>query len=143
LSIIVPTNLAEGDPQRIARRVAAAMRDHLALPSRAAIADNEPNRRTELQRLLKAGREGSLTATDLPHIRGGFLPSVTISFRKKLEGLGELKALTLFARSQPRSQLGDDELSEYLAEFEHDRRLIGYTVDPEGHTADLDITEAD
>jgi len=139
LSIIVPTNLAEGDPQRIARRVAAAMRDHLALPSRAAIADNEPNRRTELQRLLKAGREGSLTATDLPHIRGGFLPSVTISFRKKLEGLGELKSLTLFARSQ----LGDDELSEYLAEFEHDRRLISHTVDPEGHTADLDITEAD
>ena len=115
------------------------MRDHLALPSRAAIADDEPNRRAELQRLLKAGRDGSLTATDLPHIRGGFLPSVATSFRKKLEGLGELRSLTLFARSQ----LGDDELSEYLAEFEHDRRLIGYTVDPEGHTADLDITEAD
>ncbi len=43
ISIIVLTNLAEGDPARIARRVAATLRDELRAPARAASADSRPD----------------------------------------------------------------------------------------------------
>jgi CubicO group peptidase (beta-lactamase class C family) len=139
LSIIVLTNLAEGDPARIARHVAAILSDRIALPAPTAIGDTEPARRVELERLLRVGRAGGLTAADLPHIRGGFLPDVAAEYRNTLERLGDLKTLALVARRP----LGDDERSEYLADFADGRRIVVYTVDPQGRTSDLDISEPD
>ena len=139
LSIIVLSNLAEGDPARIARRVAAAISDHLALPARKPIADSEPARRAALERLLRVGRAGELTAADLPHVRGGFAPDIAAEYRSTLAELGDLKSLTLVARSP----LGDDEYSEYLADFANGRRVVSYTVDPQGGAADLDVSEPD
>jgi CubicO group peptidase (beta-lactamase class C family) len=139
LSIIVLTNLAVGDPARIARHVAAVLSDRLALPARTPIGDSEPARRVELERLLRVGRAGGLTAADLPHVRGGFLPDVPAAYRSTLEELGDLKTLSLVARSP----LGDDERSEYLADFANGRRVVVYSVDPQGRTSDLDISEPD
>ena len=139
LSIIVLTNLAEGDPARIAKRVAAVLSDTLPLPQRTPIADSDPARRLELERLLRVGRAGGLTAADLPHVRGGFAPDVAEWYRNTLEELGTLENLALVARRP----LGDDEYSEYLADFAKGRRVVTYTVDPQGRAADLDISEPD
>ena len=139
LSIIVLTNIAEGDPARIAKRVAAVLSDTLPLPQRTPIADSDPARRLELERLLRVGRAGGLTAADLPHVRGGFAPDVAEWYRNTLEELGTLENLALVARRP----LGDDEYSEYLADFAKGRRVVTYTVDPQGRAADLDISEPD
>jgi len=137
LSIIVLTNLAEGDPARIARRVAGVLSDRLAVSPLKAIADSNTARRVELERLLRVGRAGELTAADMPHVRGGFAQDIPAGYRSTLEPLGDLKSLTLVARYP----LGDDEYSEYLAEFTNGRRVVGYTADPEGRASDLDISE--
>jgi CubicO group peptidase (beta-lactamase class C family) len=139
LSIIVLTNLAEGDPARIARHVAAVFSDRLVLPARTPIVDSEPARRIELERLLRVGRAGGLAATDLPHVRGGFAPDIAENYRRALQELGDLKSLTLVARSP----LGDDEYSEYLVDFAKGQRVVGYTVDPQGRASDLDISKPD
>ncbi len=139
LSIIVLTNLAQGDPVRIARRVAAVLSDRLPLPIRTPIADSEPARRVELERLLRVGRAEGLTAADLPHVRGGFAPDVAAQYRSTLAELGDLKSLALVARRT----LGDDEYSEYLAAFAKGQRVVAYTVDPQGRASDLDISEPD
>ena len=139
LSIIVLANLAEGDPARIARHVAAALIDRLALPARTPIHDADPARRAALERLLRIGRAGELTAADLPHVRGGFASDIATEYRHSLDELGDLKSLTLVARHA----IGDDEYSEYLGEFEKGRRVVGYTVDPQGRASDFDISEPD
>ncbi len=113
--------------------------DRLALPALTPIGDSEPARRAALERLLRIGRAGELTAADLPHVRGGFLPDVPAEYRSTLEELGGLKSLTLVARRP----LGDDERSEYLADFANGRRVVVYTVDPQGGASDLDISEPD
>ena len=135
LSVIVLTNLEDADPERIARHVAGALRDDLRPPERRPIADDQPARRTALEQLLQRARAGTLTATDLPHVRGGFQPSNALSFRSSFEGLGDLQSLQLVARDR----LGDDEHSDYLATFAHGRRVVTYTVDSRGGTVDLDI----
>jgi hypothetical protein len=103
------------------------------------IADDKPARREALEQLLARARAGTLTAVDLPHVRGGFQPSNATAIRSEFEGLGELRALALVARDA----LGDDEHSEYLAVFAQGRRLVDYTVDSRGGTVDLDIGLAD
>jgi hypothetical protein len=139
LSLIVLTNLEEADPERIARRVAGVLRDDLRTAEPRPIPDAEPARRATLEPLLQRARAGTLTASDLPHVRGGFQPSNATSYRREFEGLGELRSLELVARDR----LGDDEHSQYLASFARGRRLIDYTVDSRGGTVDLDIGLAD
>lgn len=135
LSLIVLTNLEDADPERIARRVAGVLRDDLRTPDRHAIADTEPARRATLEQLLQRARAGTLNASDLPHVEGGFQPSNATSLRSSFEGLGDLQSLVLVARDP----LGDDEHSDYLATFAHGSRVITYTVDSHGGTVDLDI----
>jgi len=139
LSLIVLTNLEDADPERIARRVAGVLREALHLPDPRPIADDNPARRTALEELLRRARAGTLTAADLPHVRGGFQPSNATGYRSEFEGLGELQSLSLVARDR----LGDDEHSRYLANFERGRRLVDYTVDRRGGTVDLDIALPD
>ncbi len=135
LSLIVLTNLEEADPERIARRVAGVLRDDLRTPEPRPIADDKPALRTALEQLLLRARGGTLTAEDLPHVRGGFQPSNAISYRPDFEGLGDLRSLSLTARDT----LGDDLHSQYLATFAQGRRLVDYTVDGRGGTVDLDM----
>ena len=95
--------------------------------------------RETLERLLKAARAGTLTATDLPYIRGGFSTNVTADWQRRFEELGELRTLTLVAREP----LGDDVASEYLAEFADARRLVVHTLDSLGRTVGLEVGELD
>jgi CubicO group peptidase (beta-lactamase class C family) len=139
LSIIVLTNLEDADPERIARRVAGVLRDDLRTPDPQPIADADPARRTVLEQLLDRARNGRLTASDLPHVRGGFQPSNATSYRSQFKDLGALQSVTLVARDR----LGDDEYLQYLATFAHGRRLVDYTVDSHGGTVDLDISRTD
>ena len=139
LSLIVLTNQEEADPERIARRVAGVLRDDLRTPDRHPITDSKPALRAALELLLARARAGTLTAEDLPHVRGGFQPSNATAYRSEFEGLGELRSLTLVARDP----LGNDEHSEYLAVFASGSRLVDYTVDSRGGTVDLDIGLAD
>ena len=139
LSLIVLTNLEDADPERIARRVAGVLRDDLRTPEPRAITDTEPQRRLALEQFLQRARSGTLNASDLPHVRGGFQPSNATSYRSQFDELGELQSLALVARDR----LGDDEHSQYLAIFARARRLIDYTVDSRGGTVDVDIGQAD
>jgi CubicO group peptidase (beta-lactamase class C family) len=135
LSLIVLTNLEDADPERIARRIAGVLRDDLRTPDPHPIADAEPARHAALEQLLQRARAGTLTASDLPHVRGGFQPSNATGYRSQLDGLGDLQSLALVVRDR----LGDDEHSQYLATFARGRRLVDYTVDSHGGTVDLDI----
>ena len=139
LSVIVLTNFEDADPERIGRRVAGVLRDDLRAPERQPIADTEPARRVALEQLLQRARTGILTASDLPHVRGGFQPSNATSFRSRFDGLGDLQSLVLVTRDR----LGDDEHSDYLATFAHGRRVVNYTVDSHDGTVDLDFALPD
>ncbi len=139
LSLIVLTNLEIADPERIARRVAGALRDDLRTPDPHPIADTDPQRRVVLEQFLQRARTGTLNASDLPHVRGGFQPSNATAYRSQFDELGDLQSLVLIARDR----LGDDEHSEYLATFTRARRLVDYTVDNRGGAVDLDIGLAD
>jgi CubicO group peptidase (beta-lactamase class C family) len=139
MSLIVLTNLEEADPERIARRVAGELRDDLRNPQLHPIADAEPARRAALEQLLQRARAGTLTASDLPHVRGGFQPSNATAYRSQFDELGDMQSLALVVRDR----LGDDEHSQYLATFARGRRLVDYTVDSHGGTVDLDIGLAD
>ena len=135
LSVIVLTNLEDADPERIARRVAGVLRDDLRTPDLHPMADAEPARRTALEQLLQRARTGTLNASDLPHVRGGFQPGNATAYRSQFDQVGDLQSLVLVVRDR----LGDDEHSEYLATFARARRVVDYTVDRRGGTVDLDI----
>lgn len=135
LSLVVLTNLEDADPQRIARHVAGVLRDDLRTSPPRPIVDAEPARRGAVEQLLQRARAGTLNASDLPHVRGGFQPANATSYRNQFDGLGDLRSLALVARDR----LGDDEHSQYLAIFSHGRRLVDYTVDMRGGTVDLSI----
>jgi CubicO group peptidase (beta-lactamase class C family) len=139
LTIVVLSNLAEADPGRIARRLAGIFRDHLAPKPRSPIPDTQPAQRDALEQLLKSARDGTLTATDLPYIRGGFSANILAGWQRRFEDLGDLRTLSLVAREP----LGDDEVSEYVAEFANARRLVVHTLDPLGRTVDLEVGDVD
>jgi hypothetical protein len=139
LAIIVLTNLEEGDPGRIAHHVAGIVRDDLKAPPRRPIADPSPDRQATLRSFVQRAAAGNLTATDLPHVRGGFNRGTATAWRTELDGLGELVSLALMAR-EPQ---GDDEHREYLATFAHGERVIDHDLDPRGATVDFDIEATD
>jgi CubicO group peptidase (beta-lactamase class C family) len=139
LTIIVLTNLGDGDPGRIARRVAGAVRDDLRAPARRPLKDTEPQRQAALRLLMQRAAAGILTAEDLPHVRGGFQPETSTSYRSAFEGLGELQSLELTVREP----IGDDEHREYLATFVHGQRIASYDVDAHGGTVGFSLDPVD
>ena len=139
LGIIVLTNLEDADPARIARRVAGVVHEDLRRPPRRSIADSEPERGAALRQLMQRAAIGSLTAEDLPHVRGGFQPTMATGYRSQFEGLGELQSLELTTREP----LGDDLHQEYLAVFEHGRRVVTYDVDGRGGTVEFGLEKPD
>jgi CubicO group peptidase (beta-lactamase class C family) len=133
LGIVVLTNLEDADPARIARRIAGLMHDDLRAPPRRTIADSQPERRAALRQLMQRAVSGTLTAEDLPHVRGGFQPAMATGYRSQFEGLGELQSLDLTVREP----LGDDLHQEYLAVFGHGQRIVTYDVDARGGTVEF------
>ncbi len=139
LTVIVLCNLGDGDPGRVARRVAAAVRDDLRAPPRRPIADPQPERAAALRQFMQHAAAGSLTAEDLPHVRGGFQPETSTRYRGNFEGLGELQSLELTVREP----FGDDEHLEYLATFAHGQRIVTYDVDARGGTVEFSLDPLD
>jgi CubicO group peptidase (beta-lactamase class C family) len=135
LGLVVLTNLEDADPARIARRVAGSLHDDLRAPPRRTIADSQPERRAALQQLMQRAAAGTLTAEDLPHVRGGFQPAMATGYRSQFEGLGELQSLELTVREP----LGDDLHQEYLGVFAHGRRVVTYDVDARGGTVEFGL----
>ena len=139
LGLVVLTNLENADPARIARRVAGVVHDDLQAPPRRPIADPEPARREALRQLMQRAASGTLTAEDLPHVRGGFQPAMATGYRSEFEGLGELQSLELMTREP----LGDDLHLEYLAVFAHGQRIVTYDVDTRGGAVEFGLGEPD
>lgn len=137
LGLVVLSNLEDSDPARIARRVAGVVHEDLRPPPRRAIADPEPGRREALRQLMQRAASGTLTAEDLPHVRGGFQPAMVTGYRSQFEGLGELQSLDLVTREP----LGDDLHLEYLAVFAHGRRIVTYDVDVHGGAVEFGLGE--
>ena len=139
LGLVVLTNLENADPARIAHRVAGVVHDDLQVPPRRTIADSQPERREALRQLMQRAANGSLTAEDLPHVRGGFQSPMATGHRSEFDGLGELQSLELTVREP----LGDDSHQEYLAVFSHGKRIVTYDVDARGDTVEFNLEKAD
>ena len=139
LAIIVLANLEEADPGRIVHHVAGIVLDDLRPAPRRPIADPDPARAAALRLFMQRAATGNLTASDLPHVRGGFQPATSTAWRDDFKGLGELQTLELTAREMQ----GDDEHREYLATFAHGQRLVSHDLDPQGATVDFDLDLAD
>jgi CubicO group peptidase (beta-lactamase class C family) len=99
LSVIVLTNLAESDPERISRAVAGGYVPDLAKPRYAPIEDKEPAVTSRLRDVLLRASEGDLR-------EGDFTPSIWAYFSGNVEqvrldfkAVGRIQELTLVERT--------------------------------------------
>jgi CubicO group peptidase (beta-lactamase class C family) len=136
LTIIVLANLAEADPERFVRGIAAIFDPKLAPLPTAPIADGEPAVTTRLRGLLAAAREGRLSPEEFAYVRAGFFPEAPKRYAELLRGLGEPKRVDLVERRE----LGDDRVYRYLVTYDGGRTLrVRLGVAPDGKLSALSI----
>lgn len=135
LTIIVLTNLAEGNPGRITEGVAAILDPAMTEPERAPIPDTDPAARRRIRALLEAAAAGTLSPSEFAYVRAGFFPERANAYQARLGPLGPVRSLTLLAREE----IGDD--LEHLYDAAYDERVlrVRVTVAPDGKLAGLSI----
>jgi hypothetical protein len=82
------------------------------------IADREPNVRSQLETILAAARDGTLSPNDFAYVRAGFFPEAAKAYQDMLAGVGKPDSVTLFERNE----LGDDRM--YLYEVRYGRKVF-------------------
>jgi CubicO group peptidase (beta-lactamase class C family) len=136
LTIVVLANLAEAEPDRFVRGIAAIFDPKLAPPAPGPIADREPQVTARLRGLLAAAREGRLTPAEFAYVRAGFFPDAAKRYAELLRGLGEPRRVDLLERRE----LGDDRVYRYEVAYDGGRTFrVGLGVAPDGKLSTLSI----
>jgi len=132
LTIVALANLAEANPERLARAVAAAMNP--ALVSATTVSSDSTAEPT-LRALLAKVRAGQLSRRDFAWVRAGFFPSVADAYRVQLRALGEPEAVEL-TRS---GRVGNDQIFEFTVRYPTDTLSVRYAQAPDGRLTRLAI----
>ncbi len=136
VTIIVLANLAEAEPERFVRGIAAIFDPKLAPPPTAPIADREPEVTARVKSLLAAAREGRLSPDEFAYVRAGFFPGAPKRYAELLRGLGEPSRLDLVERRE----LGDDRVYAYRVAYVGGRTFrVRLGVAPDGRLSTLSI----
>jgi CubicO group peptidase (beta-lactamase class C family) len=136
LTIIVLANLAEAEPDRFVRGIAAIFDPKLAPPAPGPIADQDPEVTARLRGLLAAAREGRLSPDEFAYVRAGFFPDAARRYAELLQGLGEPRRVELLERQE----LGDDRVYRYTVAYEGGRTFrVRLGVAPDGRLSGLSI----
>jgi len=135
LTVVALANGEGGDPDRIARRVAAMLEPGLAQVSGAPIEDREPQVTTRVKTLLAQIADGKTSQTDFAYFAKLDYTELMGVYQGTLSSLGPLQEIALVARKQ----LGDDQVYVYRARYERGVLdvTVGYT--PGGKIGNLDI----
>src|SRR5262245_14868220 len=91
LSIIVLTNLAQGDPGVITDKLAALINPTLAVPEPTPIEDREPKVTAGILRLLDDVRDGKLSPERFAYVRAGFFPDAPRRYAEELKSAGAIQ----------------------------------------------------
>ena len=124
--MVVLTNSSSGNPEFIARGVAARYEPNLKLPSAAPIDDAEPAVTQRLNQLVDQLIAGKLDNKQFRQLTPEVAARYVEYYGARLKPLGALVELRLFRRGE----LGDDALYDYRARFEKGLMDVSFALDP-------------
>jgi CubicO group peptidase (beta-lactamase class C family) len=104
LSIIVLGNLSQGNPRRIAERIAQIHLPEVLLPTRAAPTAPAPALLARVRRLLVATKAGTLRESEFEFVGSGYFPAVPLSYKELLDDIGPVERIEVLEKRE----LGDD-----------------------------------
>jgi CubicO group peptidase (beta-lactamase class C family) len=118
MTVVALSNLGPSSPGLIVDGIAGVLDPALATKPPKPIADREPNVRSQLETILAAARDGTLSPNDFAYVRAGFFPEAAKAYQDMLAGVGKPDSVTLFERNE----LGDDRM--YLYEVRYGRKVF-------------------
>lgn len=135
ISVVVLTNASSGDPETIARGVAARFEPKLKLPNATPIEETDPTISKRLSRLIDEMVAGKPSPKDYA-MAPDMLTRYGEYYGERLKGKGKLQELRLFRRSE----LGNDIVYDYRARFENGLMDVGLALDPTARVSSLRIS---
>ena len=134
-SVLVLSNLAQGNPERIADGVAALVNPALANPPLAEIADADPETQALVRRLIGEAARGNLSPAEFAYVRAGFFPGGAAAYAAALKDAGPVLRLTLLERRE----LGDDRIYTYDVGFAEKTMRLRLALAPDGKIAQFSL----
>lgn len=139
LTVVALANGEGGDPDRIARHVAAMVEPKLVQSPGAPIEDREPQVTARVKTLLQQIADGKTTQTDFAYFAKLDYTELVGVYQGTLSSLGPLQDVALVGRKQ----LGDDQVYIYRARYERGvvDVTVGYTA--KGKIGNLEIVQVE
>ncbi|MBA3295742.1 MAG: beta-lactamase family protein [Acidobacteria bacterium] len=131
LTIIVLTNLAQADPEKISDGIAAILDPALARPSLRPITGGDPAVEARVRRLLTDAAAGKLTPGEFAYVRAGFFPGAAEAYATMLKDAGEIRTLALLESRE----VGDDRVYTYDVGFARGTLRLRLAVATDGKLA--------
>lgn len=131
LSVIALGNLAEGNPMKVAERVAHLHVPELLRPALPPPSPPDPALLARVRALLQATRSGTLRAAEFEYVGPGFFPAVPLAHKKLLDESGPLERIELLEKQE----LGDDTVLKWRAVAGGKALLINLSITPNGKFA--------
>jgi CubicO group peptidase (beta-lactamase class C family) len=131
LTIIVLTNLAQADPEKISDGIAAIIDPALTRPPLKPLTSGNPEMDARAKRLLADAAAGQLTPDEFAYVRAGFFPDAAKAYASMLREAGEVRTLTLLENRE----LGDDRIYVYDVTFAQRTLRLRLAVAPDGKLA--------
>ncbi|MCA1649930.1 MAG: beta-lactamase family protein, partial [Acidobacteria bacterium] len=135
LTIIVLTNLAQANPERIRDGIAAIVEPALTRPELKPITDTDPALQTRVLRLIADTAAGRLSPAEFAYVRAGFFPDTAQSYADTLRDAGAVTKLTLLEKRK----LGDDETYTYDVAFARKTLRLTIAIAPDGRIASFSV----
>lgn len=136
LTIIVLSNLAQGNPGRITEGVAAILDPSMKAQAPRPIPDTDQATQARVTSLLASAAAGTLSPSEFAYVRAGFFPGRAAFYKQRLGALGPVVSLTLLERRE----LGDDTIHVYEAAYASAVMLVRVAVAPDGRLAAFDVS---
>jgi CubicO group peptidase (beta-lactamase class C family) len=128
LSVIALGNLAEGNPMKIAERIAQIYVPELLRPPMATPTQPDPALTARVRLLLEATMAGTMRESEFEFLRPGFFPAEPLAYRKLLDGSGTVDRIELLEQWE----LGDDTVLRLRAVVGNRPLLIDLSITPSG-----------
>ena len=138
LTIVVLTNLAQANPERISDGIAAIFEPALTRPELQPIADTDSTMQSRVRRLVADAAAGQLSPAEFAYVRAGFFPATAESYVETLRDAGPVAKLTLLEKRR----LGDDEGYTYDVTFAQKTLRLTMAVAPDGKIAGFSLRPA-
>lgn len=138
LTIIVLSNLAQANPERISDGIAAIAEPSLTRPELKPITDTDSVMQARARRLVADAAAGRLSPAEFAYVRAGFFPDTAQSYVENLRDAGPVTKLTLLEKRK----LGDDETYTYDVTFGQKTLRLAIAVAPDGKIAGFSLRPA-